>query len=162
MLRDIPKVMFLLILIMFITAFSLIWYVTSFDTDAKSLDLTETVLSTALSETDPTSRMYEGVYMVNDTFEQSVVNSLRDNRMKGATIRFDYMFDEADSRFSNVPEFLSTKKYTIGGSEPNIKDMKDITGKPVTAIRVRIDTDGNERWTHTATVDVDIESKLDE
>lgn len=161
MLRDIPKTMFLLIVFMFAFALSIIWFTTSFNKDSQSLDLTETVLSSALSEMDQTSRMYDGVYMVNDSFEVVVVESLDGSfGMDNATIEFDYMFDTEDSRFNNLPEFASTGDYKIGSKNPKPENMSAIIGKPVTAIRVRIDTDGGNRWTHTATVDVDIESKL--
>jgi hypothetical protein len=145
-----------------------VWYLNMFQRDDDTLQLNDTILSTVVSEVDQTSRLYEGVLLLSESFESSVWERLEVIYSEGDQVQFDYMFDIEDDRFDSVEtDTTSSPTYIIGGAEidvPSLDDASYMTGRPIKAIRVKIreKDDGIGDWTYTATVAVDAASKSGE
>lgn len=181
MLRDAPRIYGLMFGIMAIVVLIMIWYANHYERGSDTLQLNEVILSSAVSEVDPTSRIYEGALLLSNTFEETVWKSLHieykdedGNTVikplypEGSIVQFDYMFDTEDDRFDNVEEGTkSSRSYKIGGGEGDVPDADNVeqasvyTGRPIKVIRVKVREAGDNvgDWTYTATVAVDAASR---
>lgn len=164
MLRDIPRIYMMLFLsvIGFVALF--VWYMNTFDRDTDTLQLNDVILATTVSEIDQTSRIYEGALLLAPTFEPVTWKRLEEQYPKGSKVQFDYLFDETDTRFTNVEKDTSSPTYTLGGTGtqvPGVNRVDYMTGRPVKAVRVKIQKAGDNvtDWTYVATVEVDAVSK---
>lgn len=168
MLRDIPKIYIMMFGLVGALFLLVIWYTNSFSRGTDTLQLNEVILSNAVSEVDPTSRIYEGALLLADTFEESVWDSLQGKYPKGSIVQFDYLFDTEDSRFDNIEsETVSSVPYRLGGTDDEIpsadneEQVSRYTGRPIKIIRVKVKEPEDKvgEWTYTATVTVDAASK---
>lgn len=168
MLRDIPKVYVMMFFFIAVTSLLTVWYLNSFQRGTDTLQLNEVVLSSAVSEVDPTSRIYEGTLLLADTFEESVWDRLQGKYPEGSIVQFDYLFDTEDSRFDNIEsETVSSVPYRLGGTDDEIpladneEQVSRYTGRPIKIIRVKVKEPEDKvgEWTYTATITVDAASK---
>lgn len=181
MLRDIPRVYMMVFgsMVGFMMLFT--WYMNTFDRDTDTLQLNDVVLATAVSEIDQTSRVYEGALLLAPTFESATWKRLEEQYPKGSDVQFDYLFDDKDTRFTNVEPKTSSPTYAIGGKRndngswfsvpgPDPKRSSYMTGRPVKAVRVKVRTPRDElfftkkfedrsKWTYVGTVEIDAVSK---
>lgn len=165
MLRDIPKIYLLMFVFLTLLSLLIVWYTNMFQRDGDTLQLNDAILSTAVSEVDQTSRLYEGAFLLSATFEPVIWERITDVYEEGSSVQFDYMFDTEDDRFDNVEDHtVSSPTYIIGGAEadvPHPNHVDYMTRRPVQAIRVKVKEkgDGVGEWTYTSTVAVDAVSQ---
>lgn len=164
MLRDIPRIYGLMFvsLLGFVALF--VWYMNTFDRDTDTLQLNDVILASTVSEIDQTSRIYEGALLLAPTFEAVTWKRLEEQYEKGSRVQFDYLFDNTDTRFSGVEKNTSSPTYILGGTGTEVPDAKRadyMTGRPVKAVRVKIQkaSDKVTEWTYVATVEVDAASR---
>lgn len=163
MLRDVPRIYGLLALAVLIVV-GLTWYAGSiFSKDTDTLQLNDVIMTTTVSEVDQTSRIYEGVLLLADTFEVATWKRIDEQYPNGSLVQFDYLFDDKDTRFSVPNKSMSSPTYEIGGTGVKVPDVKrtNYTGLPVKAVRVKVREKGDKvgTWTYVATVEVDAASK---
>lgn len=165
MLRDVPKIYLLMFVFLGLLGLLVVWYTNTFQRDEDTLHLNDAILATAVSEVDQASRLYEGAFLLSETFETKMWERLVVVYNAGDTVQFDYKFDFGDPRFTNVEKgTVSSPTYTIGGSGSNVPRLGHVgymTGRPVKAIRVKVHEkgDGVGKWTYTSTATVDAASK---
>lgn len=163
LLRDIPRVY----LIMFSFAVGLVglsvWYISSFNQNASTMDLNEAALTSAVSEVDKSSRLNQGAFLLSHTFEKSVWDKIEKSYAKGSVVQFDYIFDTDDDRYELIAPDESSPSYIVGTNKPSsdIADYSYMTNQPIVAARVKVRKNGDKvgEWTHTATITVDSLSK---
>lgn len=165
MLRDVPKIYLLMFIFLSLFSLLVVWYTNTFQRDEDTLQLNDAILSTAVSEVDQTSRLYEGTLLLADTFEPVLWGRLGEIYEEGSFVQIDYMFDAEDDRFDNVEsEMVSSPTYILGNSGadiPRVDHVAYMTGRPVLAVRVKVREKGDHvsEWTYTSTVAVDAASK---
>lgn len=140
------------------------WYMNAFDRDTDTLQLNDVILTTAVSEIDQASRVYEGALLLGPTFEPVTWKRLSEQYPKESRVQFDYLFDDKDTRFTNVEPKTSSPTYIIGGAGadvPSAKRVSYMTGRPVKAVRVKIRKAGDNvtEWTYVGTVEIDAVSR---
>lgn len=165
MLRDAPKIYLLMFIFLALLSLLVVWYTNMFQRDEDTLQLNDAILSTAVSEVDQASRLYEGAFLLSETFEPAIWERLVEVYDEGSSVQFDYMFDTEDDRFDNVEAHtVSSPTYIIGGTgadAPRVDHVTYMTGRPLQAIRVKVKEEGDSvgEWTYTSTVAVDSASK---
>lgn len=167
MLRDIPRVYGLLLFFIILLVGLTTWYTTTFNRDTVMLGLNELVLTTAVNEVDHSSRVYEGVLFLADTFEAATMTKLEERYADGTTVQFDYKFDDSSNTITLlglsasdvVP--VSSVVYTIGGAAPTTTDSNKYRGLPIEAVRVKVKEPSDEvtDWTNVSTITVDALSR---
>ena len=163
MLRDVPRIYLLMFVVLLSLGLLTIWFVTGFDRGSDVLQLNDIVLASTVSEVDQIARLNEGALLLNNTFEKSVWDKVKDDYPEGSKVQFDYLFDAEDERFENVETGkISSPTYVIGIDTPNptVSDNY-MRGRPIIAVRLKIHKKGDRAkdWTYTATVTVDAESR---
>lgn len=161
MLRDIPRIYMLMFGFVAVIVVLIYWYTSMFKQGADTAVLNEALLSGAVSEVDQSSRVYEGVLLLADTFEPTVFEAINGMYPEGSVVQFDYKFDTEDTRFSGVNSATrSSPEYVIGGDasmHPQLNEVTYMLGRPVESVRVKVhepdDAIGN--WTYVSTVAVD-------
>lgn len=159
MLRDIPRVYGLLLFFIILLVGLTTWYTTTFNRDTVMLGLNEVVLTTAVNEVDQSSRVYEGVLFLADTFEMATMTKLEERYADGTEIQFDYRFDQTDTRFPGVEAESTSPLYVVGTTAPGT--ASHYTNRPIEAVRVKVKepSDDVTDWTNVSTITVDALSR---
>lgn len=138
------------------------WYSSMFNRGSDTSALNEAILTGAVSEVDQSSRIYEGVLLLANTFEPVVWKTIQASYPEGSKVQFDYMFDTTDDRFVNLETGpVSSPTYRIGGTSagdtPRSSHVTYMIGRPVENVRVKVSLPGDNvgEWTYVATVAVD-------
>lgn len=166
MLRDIPRIYMMMFGFVAIIVIIMFWYSSMFHRGGDTTALNESILSSAVSEVDQASRIYEGVLLLANTFEPTVWTDIESNYPEGSLVQFDYMFDVTDTRFGAIEnETVSSPSYKIGSSVatdvPRADHVTYMIGRPIESVRVKIREAGETagEWTYVSTVTVDSASR---
>lgn len=171
MLRDIPWIYVGMYLgVVFIVSTS-IWFTNQYARGADTLELNEALQISATTEYDPSTRVYDNVYVLGQTFESSVWDKISDRFPEQSRVQFDYIFDVNELYTVGIYdeegylEGASSPEYIIGGSPdetPSIESSGHLfngtQGYPVQYIRVKValPNDKVDEWTYISTVVVDV------
>lgn len=161
MLRDIPRIYMLMFGFVAVIVVLIYWYTSMFKQGADTTVLNEALLSGAVSEVDQSSRVYEGVLLLANTFEPVVFESINDMYPEGSVVQFDYKFDKEDDRFSGVDSATRpSPEYVIGDDtarHPQSDAVTYMLGRPILSVRVKVHEPGDEigNWTYVSTIAVD-------
>lgn len=164
MLRDLPRIYFLMFGFIAVVALLIYWYTSMFDRGSDTTVLNEAILSGAVSEVDQASRIHEGVLLLADTFEPTVWAAIQSEYPAGSAVQFDYKFDMLDERFNVDNPMVSSPTYYIGSDvsdHPDATQVSYMLGRPVESIRVKVLKAGDKvgTWTYVSTVSVDAASR---
>lgn len=166
MLRDIPRIYMMMFGFVAIIVLMMFWYASMFHRGGDTSALNESILSSAVSEVDQASRIYEGALLLANTFEPTVWRDIETSYPEGSIVQFDYMFDVTDDRFGAIEnETVSSPSYRIGSSvaadAPRADHVTYMIGRPIQSVRVKI-READEvagEWTYVSTVTVDSASR---
>lgn len=176
MLRDVPRLYFMIFGIVAIIVLLSVWYLNMFQRESDILVLNEAIITAAVSEVDESARIDPGVMLLAPTFESVAWEAIAEEYPPGSKVQFDYMFDSEIERFSTMlgdPSLCSggqctsqSVEYTIGGDASETpKSVSDtrMAGLPIKFIRVKVNdvTDNFDVWTYVSTVKVDAISRED-
>lgn len=156
MLRDIPRMYVMMFAFVVVLVSAIVWYGNYFTRGSDTLQLNEAVLTTAVEEVDLTSRMYPGALILKDSFESNVWERLEAEYPEGSKVQFDYIFNTADPRFTNVEDGeRSSPTYILGETGPGNVDY--MTSRPIDYVRIKLSLPNEKvsQWTHISTVTLD-------
>lgn len=96
MLRDMPSIIWLAFIGIFLIVVTGIYYQSTFKQDAVILGLTETVRTSAIASVDNSSRLNPGeLFIIQADFEDKFTNSIESNKnvkiSENATYKFEYL-----------------------------------------------------------------------
>lgn len=161
MLRDIPRIyniflMFGLLLISLITV-----YTKTFMMNNGTLQLNELLLTSAVQEVDGSSRMYEGVLLLNNDFEKEALERAEKYYSPGSIVQFEYIFDTDHESFSGVEDGpIESPLYNLGTDVP---DVDYLEGRPLSSVRLKVKdvNDSSKLWTYQSTIGIDVNNKYE-
>lgn len=178
MLRDVPRLYFMVFGVMVIIAVLLVWYVNMYQRESDMLVLNEAIITAAVSEVDESARLDTGVMLLAPTFESVAWDAIESEYPAGSEVQFDYMFDFSVERFAHMNgsvEFMCapvssencrySKVYVVGGEDVPTPELgEQMAGLPIKYIRVKV-RDASDSidgvWTYVSTVKVDAISHAD-
>ena len=166
MLRDVPWTYVMMYGFLVLLVSLMTWFGSQYERGANTLQLNELLITTATTEVDQQSRVYDRALLLSDNYESAVWERIAQEYPKGTQVQFDYIFDTEDERFTDVPDgSVSSPTYIIGGEGSMDIPQQSVTGhmtdKPVLYTRVKIRTPDTSmsNWTYISTIGLDALSR---